>query len=349
MLNIGRYTNKIRLNKMSIITPQKLQLESQTMSLSLNNHDTIIQNTINLTINKFKRDLAFKAHGWYHKNPHILKYLGSKSSARCIQCYNMTHYDDISYSRIISMNNTNTTNTTNTTNEYNNSSVIVCICSNCAMNSVGNGNDGKMNKIKMAPKTYGDILADYILHGRYDLICLDIDKSSQKDINKLDEQIHLLKFNINEKKVIINKLQHENEILARNIDMEIDKFNKLTEHKNKNKELIEKMKQSLLQLNIDLFRENRKLIDEQINKYNELQNMTKYSIPECKICMQREIKMVIQCGHALCHECYRQLDKINQSESENYQNDQDSILENVNMITCPICRTTSNTYTQIYL
>ena len=349
MLNIGRY---IQLDTMNGQNRINSNITSPNHNGNHNgnhndNHDIIIQNTINLTINKFKTDLVFKSHGWYHKNQHILKYLDPKNSfARCIQCYDLTHYDDINYSRIIHLNtnmNTNiTTNTRYTDLDNSGSGLVICICSNCSK-KIMDGTDKSINiNIKMAPKTYGDILADYISNGRYDLIYLDIDKSSQKDLNQLDERIHLLKFNINEKKVIINKLQHENEVLGRNIDVEIEKFNTLNEHKNKNKELFEKIKSSLLQLNIDLFRENRKIIDEQINKYNELNNMSKYTIPECKICMQREIKMVIQCGHALCHECYWRLDKIDQPDS-------DTILDGGNMITCPICRTTSNTYTQIYL
>lgn len=289
-------------------------------------------------------DITFKAKGWFPRNQYIIKHMNQNkpynNMARCLYCYNMTTYDKIQYARIIS-------------NGYNNESQVLCVCSDCHKKCCGNFQTQNLatgiqsNKteyltidplrrsnrfdIKPAPRHYGDILADYIQNGKYDLITQDIKLKIDSENENLQNRINTLKFNINEKKVIINSLENQNAHLSRNIETEIEKHSILKEHKAKNQEVFEKIKESFTKLSIDLFRIGKQQIDAQISKYNELVNYSKYNIPECKICMQREVNLAIQCGHTLCNECYHTLE----STSGN--------------ITCPTCRTVCNSFAQIYL
>jgi len=281
--------------------------------------------------------------------------------AICFQCYNSIEYKDIEYSRIIffdnvtnknkSLNTTNAVNTTTTKNikqqnhnsTHNITGYISCLCKSCCKIS-----DTMLNIPKSAPKTYGDIIADYILNERFDLIALDIEKMNQTKMDIIDDKIKYLKFNLNEKNIILNNLTNENKTLSNNLDLEVEKYKILNEQYSKNKELCENIKLQLLQFSVDLFKQNKKQIDEQINKYNELNNSSKYSIPECKICMTKEVKIAIQCGHVFCMECYNELVK-NQKNNSNINGEESNDEEDSTVvIQCPTCRTESCTYTQLY-
>jgi hypothetical protein len=329
------------------------------------NVSTIIDSTIKTPnihnmIKNVANDTIYRNRGWFNKAKTIVNYL-HKNVARCFQCYDMIEYKEIVYSRIL--------NYCDKDNSYNNSKNnkngrdgrdgrdgkdlaknitnqniignISCLCKNCV-------NANKIGNIlpKTAPKSYSDILADYILNERFDLISDDIEKLHKKKMDIIDDRINYLKFNINEKKVILNNLINQNNKLSNNIELEIEKYKILNEQHIKNKELCESIKHQLLQLSIDLFKENKKLIEEQINKYNDLNNCSKYSIPECKICMMNEINIAIQCGHVFCIGCYNQLLKNKAQNNYNNRNDDD---EQSHSITCPTCRTESNTYIQLYL
>lgn len=329
-------------------------------TLNIHNH-----NHISSIIKNVATDTIYRNRGWYNKTKFILKHMNN-NIAICFQCYNSIEYKDIEYSRIIffdnitnknkSPNTTNTVNTTNTKNikpKTNNSAnnitgYISCLCKSCCKIS-----DTMLNIPKSAPKTYGDIIADYILNERFDLIAIDIEKINQTQMDIIDDKIKYLKFNVNEKNVILNNLVNENDRLSNNLDLEVEKYKILNEQCSKNKELCENIKTQLLQFSVDLFKQNKKQIDSQINKYNELNNSSKYSIPECKICMIREVKVAIQCGHVFCMDCYNELVKNHKNNSitnanangeESNVEDEDSTA----IIHCPTCRTASCTYTQLY-
>ena len=330
---------------------------------TINNHN---HNHISSIIKNVATDTIYRNRGWYNKTKFILKHMNN-NIAICFQCYNSIEYKDIEYSRIIffdnltnknkSLNTTNAVNTpttVNTTNTKNHSSAhnitgyISCLCKSCCKIS-----DTMLNIPKSAPKTYGDIIADYILNERFDLIAIDIEKINQTQMDIIDDKIKYLKFNLNEKNVILNNLVNENDRLSNNLDLEVEKYKILNVQCSKNKELCENIKTQLLQFSVDLFKENKKQIDSQINKYNELNNSSKYSIPECKICMIKEVRVAIQCGHVFCMDCYNELVKNhkNNSNSNINANAEESNIEDEDstaIIHCPTCRTASCTYTQLY-
>lgn len=303
---------------------------------------------ISSIITNVAKDTIYRNNGWYNKNKVILKYLNDNNIMRCFQCYNSIEYKYIEYSRIIFFNDDNKkkTNKNNSQINHNQTGYISCLCQSCC-------NVSKISNTtpKLAPKTYGDIIADYILNERFDLIAIDIEKMNQSKMDIIDDKIKYLKFNLNEKNVILNNLVNENDKLSNNLDLEVEKFKILNEQYCKNKELCDNIKTQLLQFSVDLFKQNKKQIDEQINKYSELNSCSKYSIPECKICMTKEIKVAIQCGHVFCMECYNELVKTQQIHKTLHNNsninvdaDEDSAV----VIHCPTCRTESCTYTQLY-
>ena len=291
-------------------------------------------------------DTIYRNRGWYNKTKFILKHMNN-NIAICFQCYNSIEYKDIEYSRIIFLNDSKKKDTGKDKGKDNITGYISCLCKSCCniINNITNNNIPKL-----APKTYGDIIADYVLNERFDLITIDIEKMNQIKMNIINDKIKYLKFNMNEKNVILNNLENENNKLSNNLDLEVEKFKILNEQYAKNKELCENIKNQLLQFSVDLFRENKKQIDSQINKYSDLNNCSKYSIPECKICMTKEVKVAIQCGHVFCMECYNELvknQKINtkiNSNAEESNDEEDSTV----VIQCPTCRTESCTYTQLY-
>lgn len=294
-----------------------------TQSHFINNMAKIIDNVANVSI-------IYRNRGWFVKSKNIIKYLVN-NTARCFQCYDMIDYKNIMYSRILAGNS----------GVSDGIGGVICLCKNCCDVEKTN------NQIpKMAPKIYSDILADYILNERFDLIANDIEKVGNKKIDIIEDRINYMKLNINEKTVILNNLVNQNNKLTENLELEVDKFELLNKQYTQNKELCNNIKNQLLQFSIDIFKENKKLIDDQLNKYSEINNASKYSIPECKICMAREIKVAVMCGHTFCMECYNQLLKNNIT---NRQNNMITDTENfVPTITCPTCRTESNTYTQLY-
>lgn len=329
----------------------------------VNNYDRNSIGNCNISgiVKNIATDTIYRNRGWYNKTKLILKYM-KDNIAICFQCYNSVEYKYIEYSRILFNDIDNKNNTINNTilndkkkKKHNiTKNITHNIAQNIAQNIIGyvsclcQACCKISNTIpKLAPKTYGDIIADYILNERFDLIAIDIEKINQTKMDIIDDKIKYLKFNLNEKNVILNNLTNENEKLSNNLDLEVEKYKILNEQYSKNKELCENIKMQLLQFSVDLFKQNKKQIDAQINKYNELNNSSKYSIPECKICMTREIKVAIQCGHVFCMDCYNELVKTQQiNTNEEEFNDEE---ENSNLVVqCPTCRTKSCTYTQLY-
>ena len=321
-------------------------------TVNTDNTDNSVVNTVNISAHK----TIYHNYGWYNKNNFILRYI-KNNNTRCYQCYNMIEYINIEYVKLVFSNNVNKykhnlRNILNYTEQQQSTvaihnklhiSPVLCICKNCVNENV------LSNKLpKYAPRSYGDMLSDYILNEKFDLITTDIttiyNNSNSNNINIINNRINYLKININEKQNILNNLINKNDKLTTNIDLEIEKFNLLNIQYINNNEIYNKIKNQLLQLSIDLFKENKKLIDEQINKYTDLNNASKYSIPECKICMMNEITIALQCGHTICSKCYDHL-LINNTNT----NIDNNIEYNPNTIQCPTCRTVCNTYIQLFL
>ena len=216
---------------------------------------------------------------------------------------------------------------------------IVCICLSCYNENIS------LNKLpKYAPKSYSDILSDYILNEKFELILCDIENIyNTKHLNMMKTKITYLQLCVSEKQNIINNLISQNNKLTQNINTEIDKYKILNQHSITNAELYNKLKNQLLQASIDMFKINKQQIDDHINKYSELNNTSKFTTSECKICLLNEIKIALQCGHTLCNKCY---DKLIITQNENTQNEM-GIINNI--IQCPTCRAPSTTYIQLFL
>jgi len=295
-------------------------------------------------ITNFNNEQNFKSKGWFNVSRNINKYL-KNGLARCLQCYNTKEFNQITYVRILNVIDIDNLDIFDR---------VVCICNDCVSHI--NQHNGK---VKSAPLNYHHVLLDYLIHEQFDLLLADISNIQNSNIdsknvtynglnlNKLQEKIDYMRFNINEKTVLLNNLTNENEKLSKNLDIEIEKHKLFFDHKNKNNEIIKRFRKQFNELSIELFRENRKILEDYISKYQELNQTSKYSIPECRICMQNEVKIAIQCGHLLCNSCHSKLQ--NDKKQDNINNNIDNNNDNANnSICCPLCRTNCNTYTQIY-
>jgi hypothetical protein len=317
--------------------------------------------------------------GWFAKTKSITKFLiqrlpstetdstsgahNTAPSARCFECYELAEYDAIGFSRII--------------NNYNR----VC-ASGGASGGAANGGaasgaaSADENKIQLqdmkgfekyyklsvicarcvssrtafknAPRTYGDILADLLINDKLQVLADDLRGIGSSKLAELDNAIINELFNYNEKQIMLNHINKENESLRRNLDMEIEKNKILSEYKSKNRELQESLRNTLLQASIDLFRGHKKIIDEQIAKYNEYNNSSRYSVAECRICMQNEISTVLECGHVLCAGCHDKILAEKRAKIEANEEDNEESLH-VEGYPCPFCKTLSSKFVRIYL
>ena len=341
------------IDPVDIIEPNYLENTTTTITPSRHvlqhmfNNKTIpyaIKNNANYDAVK----IIYINYGWYVKSASILPYMKTHS-ARCYQCYNIITYNNLEYSKIFTNNEK--------IHKYNNIYAhlhiykkhslnaiknqekilqLICICTDCYNSNIN------LNKLpKYAPKHYGDLLADYILNEKFELITNDIETIyNNNNLMIINDKINYLKVNMNEKQQMLNNLINKNAILINNVDLEIEKFQILNQQYINNNELCNSIKNQLLQLTIDLFKDSKQQIDDQINKYTELNNSSIYTVPECKICMMHEIQLVLQCGHTMCNKCYDKLLIISTSENNT---------TNPAICVCPTCRTTSNTHIQLYI
>lgn len=290
-------------------------------------------------ISNINNEMAFKNHGWFNMSIYITKYINTRNDAgiriaRCLFCYITKPTNQHSYSRILN-------NSDNFPLFPNNFDRVICVCNTCTK-QIEQGNI----KMKNAPRNVHEVLLDYLINEQFDLLLSELEKLGKNTMmHNLRTSIEYMRFNINEKVVLLNNLKNENEKLSKNLDIEIEKHKLFFEHKNKNNELIKRFKKQFTDLTIDIFNDSKRTLDEHISKYQELNQTSKYSIPECRICMQNEVKIAIQCGHLLCGSCHSTLQ--NNSKQQQRENPDESN-EHDDTICCPLCRTYCNTYTQIY-
>jgi hypothetical protein len=309
-------------------------------------------------------------NGWFSKNKSISKYLvrrvdgehcdeGNASSriivptARCFECYEFVGFENIAYSRIISNYNRCTATATGGIEndkiqminlsgfeKYYKISVICSRCVSCK------------TEFKNAPKTYGDIISDFLINDKLAILADDLGKIGCQKLEVLNNSIVTLLFNYNEKQIMLNHIVKENDNLKRNLEMEIEKHKILSEYKSKNRELQDSLKNHLLLSSIDLFKTHKKVIEEQIAKYTEYNNSSRYSVPECRICMQQEVSTTLECGHLLCSHCHDKMQadtkkKIDENENENDNNTEEPI--QIDGYPCPFCKTFSSKFIKIFL
>ena len=213
-------------------------------------------------------------------------------------------------------------------------------------------------EFKNAPKIYGEIIIDLIIYNKLDILADDLKHMGCQKLGRLNDSIVYLLFNYNEQQMMLNHIIKENDNLKLNLDMEIEKHKILSEYKSQNRELQESLKNHLLQSSTDLFKTHTKIIDSQLAKYSEYNNTMRYNIPECRICMQQEVSMVLECGHLLCTRCHDNIHienrkKIDASDDDDVDdgNDDDDTKEPIQIdgYPCPFCKTFSSKFIKIFL
>lgn len=273
--------------------------------------------------------------GWFIKTNKLINYL-FKNYNRCYECFNITHYNNIAYSRIISKSLLSDNNVLIGLEKY---YKTVSICNTCFENN---------NTFKNAPRCIGDILNNMITNDRLDILEKDL---SAINLEKLNSIHKLIKNNIEKRNNLVDKYNsiiNENSKLEHNIELEKEKNTILKEQKNKNIELFNQVKEELIRMSKSFYRQHQTIIETQISKYNELNNATKYNVPECKVCFMREVDIVCECGHLLCKECETMILK-EQTEIEKQNIENGLEVNQTGGLVCPFCKSYSTNRIQIYM
>ena len=333
--------------------------------------ETLFRNSVECKTECNLKNNLIRNHGWFAKSKSICKFLIQrvdanqceksevKPTARCFECYELVGFEDIGYSRIINNYNRGYAGSGNGINS--NSGIenvkilekelsgfekyykLSVICSRCVSSKT---------EFKNAPKTYSDIISDFLIQDKLDILAADLGKIGCQKLDQLNDSIVKSLFNYNEKQIILNHIVKENDNLKRNLDMEIEKHKILSEYKSKNRELQDSLKNHLLQSSIDLYKNHKKVIDEQIAKYCEYNNSSRYNIPECRICMQHEVCMALECGHLSCLQCHKQMHSENIRKIDDDDNANDDGKEepiHVDGYPCPFCKTFSSKFIRIFI
>jgi len=335
---------------------------------SYNNISEKIFNIVDCNVSDNDKNYLIKNRGWFAKSKSICKYLMQrvnenksgkgdiKSTARCFECYELVSFEEIGYSRIINNYNRGCVGNGNGKSGIENVKMLEkelsgfekyyklsVICSSCV---------ARNTNFKNAPKTFGDIIVDFLINDRLDILATDFGNIGCQKLEQLNNSIVKSLFNYNEKQIMLNHIVKENDNLKRNLDMEIEKHKILSEYKSKNRELQDSLKNHLLQSSIDLYKTQKKVIDEQLAKYSEYNNSSRYNVPECRICMQQEVCMALECGHLSCLQCHKKMHaenmkKLVEDDNENADNKEDPI--QVDGYSCPFCKTFSSKFIRIYI
>ena len=236
----------------STVQEQVIENSSSIENISSIENSSSIESTFNLCASSnIMNTIAYKSIyrncGWYSKSTLIISYIKG-GDVRCYQCYNMVKYNDIEYAKIIFLNTVNINKykkkITLQTKYNNEQSVlainnqlyldpVVCVCTNCCKDNI------TLNKLpKYAPRSYSDLLSDYILNEQYELITNDITTIyNNNKFNIINDKINYLNFNLNEKQIILNNLVNRNNNLTNNINLEIEKFTLLNKQYLNNTEI----------------------------------------------------------------------------------------------------------------
>ncbi len=332
--------------------------------------NTLLSNSVECKTECNLKNNLIRNHGWFAKSKNICKYLmlrmneneseksEVKLTARCFECYELVVFEEIGYSRIINNYNRSCASSSNGNSGIEKVKILdkefssfekyyklSVICSRCVSSKT---------EFKNAPKTYSDIFSDLLIHDRLDILANDLGKIGCQKLDQLNDSIVKLLFNYNEKQIILNHIIKENDNLKRNLDMEIEKYKILSEYKSKNRELQDSLKNHLLLSSIDLYKTQKKVIDEQLSKYSEYNNSSRYNVPECRICMQQEVCMALECGHLSCLHCHKKMQTENMrkiDEDDNADADTDNKEEPIQVdgYLCPFCKTFSSKFIRIFL
>jgi len=278
--------------------------------------------------------VKFLNQGWYHRDAFLKKKMNNNLilTSCCVSCFNSITFELLKFSKIIYFNKSS------------NVFSVYCICIDCSDKIIL----GEISNIR-APNNFKEIWEILIKSNQLKYIVDDFKLIDANCTSVLENAINHSKFNYNEKLALFNNLANANCKLSNNIDIEIEKHQILNEQLTKNDKLIMDIKTQFRKFTCELIKDNHTNITEQLDKLNEINNVKKYSIPECKICMMREVKVALQCGHLLCYCCYKNILKnTDKSQYELDSENEDGDIKDIDIIECPICRTISTLSVNIY-
>ncbi len=274
--------------------------------------------------------LKFQLNGWYAKDIYLKKNMGDHKSL-CLNCYKYCDYDSIMYSKILQIN------------KEKKISLFYCICNDCYQKYK---NDDTL--FLKAPVNIKNVWELYFKLGKIDALYHDLKLILQDDLKELDGIVNKYKFDHNEKLAIINCLKNENKKLSTNLDLEIEKFKLLEDQKLKNDQLLKEIKDQYKMFSKTLLSEHNKIIDERIDQLTQVNNIKKYNTTECKICMNNDVGIALQCGHLLCHNCYCNITKNTIKDNYEIIGNSSKSIDDMDIIECPTCRTVSTSCIRVY-
>lgn len=278
----------------------KLDFESRDNKKILRKITSKILNVLYTCDTKLKLQIAYKtvhkddvytARGWYHKDELLNEKMKKHNLlGTCALCVNNYVFEDIVYFKILprqkcKINNIQTNN-------------LFCVCKKCY-------DEKHLSQIINAPKSINEIkLILYCKYGNIyefnhklvyekNIIWNNIDlKNIKEEHDKLVNKLNYYRYmNKNlEEEVAFEKAKHE--IVKRMVD--------------KNKELVSNYYyfiHSIEHNNLSNIKTVKKHIEE------ILDSKIKPSVEsiECKICWDKEVSLMLPCGHNICKDCFKKL------------------------------------------
>jgi hypothetical protein len=242
-------------------------------------------------MDNISKEEIYTARGWYFKDDK-LKYNMEKHNllGTCIYCKDNFTYDEIKVFKTVphqkcKINNIQTNN-------------LFCVCNECY--------ESKNNiQILNPPNSINDI--KLILYSKYGniyelnhiLLYKKTHLQNKRKMSEIKEQHDTL---VNK----LNYYRHMNLNLEAEVEFEKKKHDILKGLVDKNKELISNyfyFVHSVEHNNLSNIKIIRNNIEEIIN------SKIKPSIDrvECKICLDKDVSLILPCGHSICKDCYKRL------------------------------------------
>lgn len=275
-------------------------------------------------------NIKFQLNGWYLKDNYLKKNIGT-NTLLCLNCFEYCLYENIMYSKILQINKDKKI------------ALFYCVCNTC------------YEKIKVdetlfikAPTNIKIVWELYFKMSKIDALHHDLKIIFQNDSKELDKFIYQYKFDLNEKLAIINCLKNENNKLSANLELEIEKFKILENQKIQNDKLLNQVKEQFKLFSTTLLSENNKIINDKIEQLSQINNIKKFHTTECKICLNNDVGIALQCGHLMCENCYNKIIKNINKENYEFIGSSNKSIDELDIIECPMCRTVSTSCINIY-
>ena len=241
--------------------------------------------------NNISKDEIYSLRGWFYKDNVLKKKMNKHNSlGTCIYCIDNFTFDEITYFYMIPYKNSKINNI-QTNNLY-------CVCNKC-YNSIG------IKSVVNPPKTINDMkLIIYSKYGNiyeynHNLIYAKTYLNHSFELSKLKKEYDSLVHKLSYYKYINQNIEEE-------IKFEKYKHNFLKQLVDKNRELItnyfyfvHSVEQNNF-INIQNVRSN-------INDIIESKIRPARDKIECKICWDKEVSLILPCGHTICKDCYDQI------------------------------------------